>query len=159
MEFYVKNEAGEFVSGDAEVQEYAENYLREKSDAIVSSRISRFKKQEASKIREELTEQLRQELGKAAEEEAAAKLKADYDQKLSEAEAKTTHLETELRRKNIAAEYGLKADLEQFLGDGDEESMRGKADILKATAGAAKATFPEKKSTTDSSSFVTMVNS
>lgn len=75
------------------------------------------------------------------------KLDGDYKTKLEEANKKSASLETTIRQKTIAAEYGFKSDLESFLGDGDEESMRAKADVLKNTAAVVTTTPPTKQTT------------
>lgn len=157
MQFYTKNDAGEFIPADEAVEQYAKDYLRKKSGEIVSERLSRYKKSEGEKLRKELENNLRKEIDESVRSEVKNEIEAEYSDKLSEANSKVSELEIELRRKNIAAEYGLGQQFEQFLGDGDEDEMRGKADILKNNR-TAIAKFPEKSSSDKESGFVTLVD-
>ena len=103
--------------------------------------------------------EVRKSATEAIKEEVRKEIEPEYKDKLAEAEARAKTLDTSLRRKTIAAEYGLKAEFEEFLGDGSDEDMRAKADVLKTSpvnSGETKA--PEKQGKPDSSdSFVKFI--
>ena len=127
--FYKKNENGEFVDADADVDQL----FREKSDSIVSARLGKVREKETARIREEITEETRKNALEEMKSEAKKELEAEYKDKLSDAEARANTLDVKLRRKTIAAEYGFKPESEDFLGEGSDDDMRAKADLLKKT--------------------------
>ncbi len=136
MQFYTKGEDGEF----AEVtQEQLENEFK--------PRYERFKKTETPKIRSELEESVRNELTPKLTEELRTTIESEFKPKLDEAESKLQKLDIQVRQKTIAAEYGFKKELESFLGDGTDDDMRAKADILKSN-NPAIVTTPDKKTIT-----------
>lgn len=145
-QYYIKNEDGEFVEADKEVeQEFKDN-----SKYIVAKRLRDIREKTKDAMREEVTEELRKEATDTLRKEITEELKSDFQAKIDAANDKATGLETQLRRKTIAAEYGFKADAEQFLGDGSEEDMRAKADALKDSFAPAKPTAAPAKQTKDS---------
>jgi hypothetical protein len=130
MQFYKKNNDGEYVEAT--------------EDDIVpaqSERVERLRKTESEKIRaelektyrDELTPKITKELETKLTEDLSKKFEGEYKSKLEDVNSKLQSAETQLRQKSIAAEYGFKPDLESFLGDGSEEEMRAKADVLKTT--------------------------
>lgn len=148
MELYARNESGEFhPATDAQI----EDLFRERSDRIVARRVAVYRanelENELEKLKPEIEEKVRKETSEKLESEITERVKAEYDKELSEARNANKDLEVKLRRKTIAAEYGFKAELEDFLGDGSDDEMRAKADILKSNSAnsTAEATFPEKK--------------
>lgn len=144
VEFYVKTETGEFVEP---TKEQIDEYFKDKSAAIVSAKLNDDRKKYRAKIEAEL----REEASKALKDEARAELEKEYGTKLSKAEADLKALDVKLRRKTIAAEYGFKPDTEEFLGDGDDESMRAKADKLKDSFGGSEREHkPIEKQTSES---------
>lgn len=121
--FYKKTEEGEYVEADNDVDEL----FRQKSSDIVSAKLSKAKE----KIRDEIEDEVRKNALETIKGEARQEIEAEYKPKLEESESKIRQLDIKLRRKTIAAEYGFKPDAEEFLGDGDDDSMRAKADTLK----------------------------
>jgi len=147
VQFYTKGEDGSF----AEV-------TQEQLEGEFKPRFERFKKTEAPKIRTEVEESIRKELTPKLTDEIKKQLDDEYKPKLEAAESKATKLEITVRQKTIAAEYGFKSDLESFLGDGTDDEMRAKADVLKSTGHAATTTTPEKTTTNQAKQgFVTKV--
>lgn len=153
--FYIKNDSDEYVDGTSAVEEY----FRERSDDIVRKRMAGAKDKITSEVRAEIEAEVRKSATEAIKEEVRKEIEPEYKDKLAEAEARVKTLDTSLRRKTIAAEYGLKAEFEEFLGDGSDEDMRAKADVLKTSpvnSGETKA--PEKQGKPDSSdSFVKFI--
>lgn len=125
MQFYIKNESGEFVEANKEV----ENEFRRMSDPIVARRIAEKMETELNKARPDFEKKVRGEV----EEELRKTIATEYEGKLAEATKKYEDLDVALRRKTIAAEYGFKPESEEFLGSGTDEEMRAKADTLKNT--------------------------
>ena len=134
--FYKKTDDGEFVEADKDVDEL----FREKSFGIVAEKL----KKEKEKFRAEVADEVRASALETIKGEAKQELEAEYKEKLDSLEAKNKTLDTALRRKTIAAEYGFKPETEQFLGDGDDEDMRAKADTLK-TSFASNPSAPIEK--------------
>lgn len=126
--FYKKNDNGEFVEADEDV----DSLFRQKSGDIVSAKLSKAKE----KIRAEIEDEVRASASETLKSEARAELENEYKAKLEESEAKANKLDIQLRRKTIAAEYGFKPEAEQFLGDGSDDDMRAKADTLKESFGS-----------------------
>lgn len=135
--FYLKNESGEFI--EATDSDYEEAF-RERSDKIVSKRLAASVQNALEKEKPEFIKQLREEESSKIRKEVEDELKP----KIDEAEHRASDLQTQLRRKTIAAEYGFKPEAEEFLGDGTEDEMRAKADTLKNSFGAPKVEFPDK---------------
>lgn len=125
MQFYIKNESGEFVEANKEV----ENEFRRMSDPIVARRIAEKMETELNKARPDFEKKVRGEV----EETLRKTIATEYEGKLAEATKKYEDLDVALRRKTIAAEYGFKPESEEFLGSGTDEEMRAKADTLKNT--------------------------
>lgn len=121
--FYKKTDEGEYVEADSDVDEL----FRQKSSDIVSAKLTKAKE----KIRDEIEDEVRKSSLETIKSEAKEELEAEYKTKLEESESKARQLDIRLRRKTIAAEYGFKPETEEFLGDGDDEAMRAKADTLK----------------------------
>lgn len=128
-EFYIKNEAGEFVDGD----EAVENRFRERSDKIVSERFNKVREKETAKIREEVEKEVREKTTETIKSEVRGEVEKEYQEKLDKANAENEELSIKIRRKTIAAEYGFKPDAEKYLGNGTEDEMRKEADTLKET--------------------------
>ncbi len=164
-EIYIKNEDGEYVKPSAN---QLEEVFREKSDAIVSGRLKKIRDKETIKIREEIEAEVRKNATDSLRQEVKTELEKEYTSKLNkletkakEAENKAKQSETALRRKAIAAEYGFKPETEQFLGDGNDEEMRAKADTLKNSFQSEQtpANAPEKQTGPDlRQSFVRLNN-
>lgn len=149
MKFYTKQDDGE----------YAEATEQDLSK-VIGPRLRRYEETELKKLRGELEESTHKELTEklTAEltESLTEKIKSEYQPKLDEVEQKLKQADITLRQKTIAAEYGFKPDLESFLGDGDDEAMRAKADILKENSAKIVAPSKETKETV-TSGFVTRV--
>ena len=139
MQLYTKNESGEFSPA---TQSQLDEVFREKSDPIVARRIASIRDKELEKVRPEFEKKIREELEPTLKKEA----EAVFSEKLTAANQTINDLNVKLNRKTIAAEYGFKSDLEEFLGNGTEEEMRAKADALKNNLGTAPdaGTFPNK---------------
>lgn len=129
MAYYTQNDAGEYLEVDA--------------DEMFKDRHDRWVKSESEKVRKEVETSIRDELTPTITKEVEDRVKGEYETKLSDATANTTKLETQLRQKTIAAEYGFKPGTEKYLGEGTEEEMRKEADTLK-TSFATAGTPPEK---------------
>ncbi len=127
--FYKLNDAGEYAEADNDVEEL----FRTRSDEIIRKKLDKAKERETEKIRSEIEDEVRKSSLETIESELRTKIESEYKPKLEASEAKAHQLDIALRRKTIAAEYGFKPDTEQFLGDGDEDDMRAKADVLKAS--------------------------
>lgn len=156
MEFYIKNEQGEFEQANSLVDKIKEDYLREKSAAIVSEKISKYRDKEAAKLREELEPKIREELAGDLRKELTtsitAELEKQYADKLQAEKGRADELDVRLRQKTIAAEYGFKPEAEQFLGTGSDEEMRARADALKeGITVASQPHFPEKEQASEES--------
>lgn len=121
--FYKKTDTGEYIEADSDVDEL----FRQKSSDIVSAKLTKAKE----KIRDEIEDEVRKNALETIKGEAKQELETEYKAKLEESESKAKQLDIKLRRKTIAAEYGFKPEAEEFLGDGDDEAMRAKADTLK----------------------------
>ena len=144
-EFYIKNEAGEFIEADDKVDER----FREKSDKIVSERLNKLREKEISKVRDEVEKEVREKTTETIKTEVRGEVEKEFQAKLDEAQAKNKELETKFRRKSIAAEYGFKPETEEFLGNGTEDEMRKKADTLKNSfASDGKFNAPDKETKT-----------
>lgn len=156
-QYYIKNKDGEYVDAD----ELVEKGYQEKSSKIVSSKLNAGREKMEASIREEIAESVRKETTEAIKQEVTDELEAKHKEELKAVNDKATGLETQLRRKTIAAAYGFKEEVEQFLGDGSEEDMRAKADALKDSFKPEKATSAPDKQTKDtsaSSSFISFVD-
>lgn len=125
--FYKKTDEGEFVEADAEV----DKLFREKSGKIVSAKLNA----EREKLRSEMEEEVRESALVSIKKEAKKELEAEFAKKLEASELKASELDVKLRRKTIAAEYGFRPEAEEFLGNGDDDEMRAKADILRDSFG------------------------
>lgn len=136
--FYKQTDEGEYIDADKDV----DDLFRQKSSEIVSAKLARAK----DKIRAEIEDEVRSNALETIKGEAKKELEDEYKSKLEASEAKAKQLDIALRRKTIAAEYGFKTEAEQFLGDGDDESMRAKADSLKNSFGSSGAAPIEKQS-------------
>ena len=123
--FYKKNDEGEFVEADNDVDEL----FQQKSDKIVSHKIRNAKE----KLREEIEAEVRNSATDTIKSEVRTELETEYKEKLELSESKAKQLDIKLRRKTIAAEYGFKPETEEFLGDGSDDDMRAKADTLKSS--------------------------
>lgn len=141
-EFYIKNEAGEFVEASKEVDEE----FHRRSHQIVSNRINEIREKALEEARPEIEERVRKETVEKIREEVKTAFKGEYDGKLAEAENRVKELDAALRRKTIAAEYGFKPEAEQFLGDGTDDDMRAKADTLKSSFAPQDVAMPDKGS-------------
>lgn len=153
QQFYIKNEAGEFVDG----KDAVDALFREKSDSIMKERLPRLRDQ----VRKEIEEDVRNNSRESIEKELRSTIEAEYKVKLDESESKARELGITLRRKTIAAEYGFKPETEEFLGSGSDDEMRAKADLLKSSfENAGQAMKPMEKQTVEdnSSSFVKLTN-
>lgn len=146
MQFYTKNESGEYTEATSA---QLEEYFRSRSDKIVQNRIEAIRQSEIEKVKPELEKTLREELTKSLEPEIRKNVESEFQTKLDEAQKTIAERDTTIRQKTIAAEYGFKAGTEKFLGTGSEEEMRKNADELKSgfIATTSKTEFPEKKTT------------
>ena len=134
--FYKLNDAGEYSEADNDV----EDLFRSRSDEIIRKKLEKAKERETEKIRAEIEEDVRKNALETIKSELRTEIESEYKPKLEAFESKAQQLDIALRRKTIAAEYGFKPDTEQFLGDGSEDDMRAKADVLKASfAGSSNA--------------------
>lgn len=140
--FYKLNDAGEYTEADNDVEEL----FRTRSDEIIRKKLEKARERETEKIRSEIEEEVRSNALETIKGEIRSEVEAEYKPKLDASESKAHQLDIALRRKTIAAEYGFKPDTEQFLGDGSDEDMRSKADVLKASFGASSNTALEKQS-------------
>lgn len=141
MQFYIKNEAGEFVEASKEIDEE----FHRRSHSIVATRLKELREKDLEEARPEFEKKVREETEGKIREEVNASLKNEYEAKLQEASNRATELDVKLRRKAIAAEFGFKPEAEEFLGSGTDEEMRAKADTLKTSFSApANANTPEK---------------
>ncbi len=136
--FYKQTDNGEYVEADKDVDEL----FRQKSSDIVSSKLAKAKE----KIKTEIEDEVRSTALETIKVEAKQELEEEYKSKLEESENKARQLDIALRRKTIAAEYGFKPETEQFLGDGNDEDMRAKADTLKASFAVNGSISLEKQS-------------
>lgn len=137
--FYKKTDSGEYVEADSDVDEL----FRQKSSDIVSAKLTKAKE----KIRDEIEDEVRKTALETIKSEARQELEAEYKPKLEESESKVRQLDIKLRRKTIAAEYGFKPEAEEFLGDGDDDAMRAKADTLKNSFTSNSGSVSMEKST------------
>lgn len=128
VNFYVKNDTGEFVEPS---EDQIDEFYKQKSDRIIAKKLEK----EREKYRAKLDGELRKEVSETIKAETRQELESEYKTKVQEAEAKVQGLEIRLRRKTIAAEYGFSPEIEEFLGDGNEEEMHAKADALKNNFG------------------------
>lgn len=146
MQFYTKNESGEYAEATSA---QLEEYFRSRSDKIVQNRIEAIRQSEIEKVKPELEKTLREEITKSLEPEIRKTVESEFQTKLDEAQKTIAERDTTIRQKTIAAEYGFKAGTEKFLGTGSEEEMRKNADELKSgfIATTSKTEFPEKKTT------------
>ena len=129
MQFYIKNDSGEFVEADKEIDEE----YKKRSWGIVHTRLEEITERELEKKRPEFEKRVRGEVEEAFKKEIRESVEAEYKDKLAEADKKYGELDVAFRRKTIAAEYGFKPESEEFLGSGTDEEMRAKADTLKNT--------------------------
>lgn len=136
MTYYTKGEDGE--------------YSEVAVDDMFKDRHDRWVKTESTKIREEVEKTVRDELTPTITTEIEEKIKSEYEPKLQEVTDKAAQLETTLRQKTIAAEYGFKPGTEKYLGNGSEDEMRKEADTLKNSF-ANGITPPEKTTGTGES--------
>lgn len=146
VNFYVKNEDGDYVKP---TDDQIDELFKEKSAKIISKKLEG----EREKYRAEIDAELRKEVTDSIKAEAIKELETKYQTRLTKAEADNKALDIKLRRKMIAAEYGFKPETEEFLGDGDDDSMRAKADKLKDSfASNQQAAKKLEKQSTDSNS-------
>lgn len=129
MTYYTQNDAGEYLEVD--------------SDEMFKERHDRWVKNESEKVRKDVETSIRDELTLTITKKVEDRVKGEFETKLTEATATTTQLQTQLRQKTVAAEYGFKPGTEKYLGEGTEEEMRKEADTLK-TSFANGGTPPEK---------------
>lgn len=121
-----------------------DEYQEATVDDMFKERHDRWVKTESTRIREDVEKSLRDELAPTITKEAEDKIKSELQPKLDAAVQKAQQLETSLRQKTIAAEYGFKPGTEKYLGNGTEEEMRKEADLLKSSFnGTTKA--PDKE--------------
>lgn len=156
MQFYTKNEEGEFVEA---TESQIEDQFRERSDRIVRKKLASIRESEMEKMRPEIEAKLREEAMPKLEEEVKKKIEGEFKTQLEEVAKSRDELDMKFRRKTIAAEYGFKPETEEFLGTGTDDEMRAKADILKSNfkiATGNNENLPEKKGAepTSASSFV-----
>lgn len=123
--YFKKNDKDEYVDADNDVEEL----FKQRSGEIVSSKLAKAKE----KLRTEIEDEVRKSALETIKGEARKELEDEYKAKLEASESKVREYGIQLRRKTIAAEYGFKPEAEQFLGDGDENDMRAKADALKTS--------------------------
>ena len=138
--FYKQTDNGEYVDADSDVDEL----FRQKSNDIVSSKLAKAREKETAKIREEIVDEVRRDELETIKNEVRAELENEYKDKLDASEAKAKQLDIKLRRKTIAAVYGFKPETEQFLGEGSDEDMRAKADVLKSSFSSNSGIHVEK---------------
>lgn len=146
MQFYKKDGDGFTEVGEEDFKQI----FKERLDRIKVQQEADVRKEIEQKFRDEFTPKLTEELTTKLTGTITQKLEGDFKTKIEEATKKSAELETKIRQKTIAAEYGFKSDLESFLGEGDEDDMRAKADVLKTTAGNVTTKPPEKKTPTGS---------
>lgn len=139
--FYKLNDAGEYTEADNEVEEL----FRSRSDEIIRKKLEKARERETGKIRSEIEEEVRANSLETIKNEVRTEIESEYKPKLEASEAKAQQLDIALRRKTIAAEYGFKTDAEQFLGNGSDDEMRAKADVLKASFATSGSTTIEKQ--------------
>lgn len=138
MTYYTKDENGELSDATNEVNN------------IVKSRLADYKRTATEDIRKEAEAGLRDELMSTVGKETEDRVKGEFQPKLDEAESNIKKLETSLRQKTIAAEYGFKPGSEKYLGEGSEDEMRKEADTLKTSfSGNVKA--PDKETGSEKS--------
>lgn len=142
-EFYKLNEAGDYIDADSDVEEL----FKQKSEKIVASKLKGAREKEEAKIREEIEADVRKNAAEQIKAETKAELEEQFNKKLSESEKQNRELDVRLRRKTIAAEYGFDPSAEQFLGDGDDDDMRAKADTLKSAFAASGSNTALEKQT------------
>ena len=140
--FYKLNDAGEYTEADNDV----EDLFRTRSDEIIRKKLEKARERETDKIRAEIEEEVRTKALDTIKSELRTEIETEYKPKLEASEAKAQQLDIALRRKTIAAEYGFKPDTEQFLGNGTDDEMRAKADVLKANFGGSGNAPIEKQS-------------
>lgn len=128
--YYTKNDAGEFTEVN--------------TDDMFKERHERWVKNESAKIREDVEKSVRDELTKTITEQASKSASEKYQPQIDELKTKNEELETTIRQKTIAAEYGFKPGTEKYLGTGTEEDMRKEADNLKEKFGGG-ATAPNRQ--------------
>lgn len=139
MEFYIKNDSGEYAPATESDYEAA---FRERSDRIVTKRLHASVANALEKERPEFLKKIQAEETARIREE----VEKEYQPKLTEANQKAAELENKLLRRDILSEYGLKPDAEEFLGDGTAEEMRARADKLKGGFAHQDIKVPEKTS-------------
>lgn len=142
MQFYTKDEAGNFSEATSE---QVEDLFRERSEKIIAKKLSSAREKEIVKLRSELEPEITKQISEKIKTETTVELEKKFQEKIDALTKGKAEVETKLRRKTIAAEYGFKTDAEEFLGDGTEEEMRAKADTLKNSFGSTDPSFPDKK--------------
>ena len=130
MTYYTKNDAGEFTEVN--------------TDDMFKERHDRWVKNESAKIREDVEKSVHDELTKTITEQADKSASEKYQPQIDELKTKNEELETTIRQKTIAAEYGFKPGTEKYLGTGTDEDMRKEADNLKEKFGGG-ATAPNRQ--------------
>ena len=154
--FYTKADDGQYTEA---TKEQLEETWRERSDNIVSEKLARRKDKYMAEVRAEAEPKIREELTKELTEQIGKEKSEEFQGKLDELQHKLTESETKLRRKTIAAEYGFKTEVEEFLGNGSDEEMRAKADKLKdgfAASGKPSGVSKQTTNPSDSHSFITL---
>ena len=124
MQFYIKSDDDKFIEA---TQDQFDEAIKGRIKRAEETAVEKSKEELATSLREELTAELTPKLT----EKLTADIEAQYKPKVEEAQSKANELETTVRRKTIAAEYGFKPELEKFLGNGTEDEMRKEADVLK----------------------------
>lgn len=150
-EFYKQTEDGEYTKASEEDYEEA---FRERSDKIVARKLKSAREKDRESLREEMEPEIRKNVTESVRKEVEAEIKSRYDKKLAESEKKVSELDVRLRRKSIAAEYGFKPEAEEFLGSGDDDEMRHKADVLKESFASGKSNTAIEKDATSAVSGV-----
>lgn len=153
VNFYVKNDSGEFVEP---TEQQIDEFYKTKSERIIARKLA----DERDKFRAKIDEELRKEVSEKIKAEARKEVEAEYQQKVSEAESRVQDLDIQLRRKKIANEYGFKPEAEDFLGNGTDDEMRAKADVLKNGFSSEPSSKGLKKQSTEptTSGCVKLVN-
>lgn len=152
MDLYIKTDSGDYVEPN---DDQLEEIFKKRSDKIITRRLQAttanaierersniladVKEKELPKIRQEVEAEFTAKIEEADKKVEAANKQAE------EASRRVAELESQICRKTIMGEYGLRPEAEEFLGTGSEDEMRAKADKLKSGF-ANSVEFPEKKS-------------
>lgn len=138
MQYYIKNDKGEFEEADV--------------SEMFRERKARWERSESRRIREETEESIRQELTEKLTADITGQVSADYDKRIAAIESEKAALATEkqeleisFNQKKVASEYGFKPEMEKVLGRGTEEEMRAVADTIKSNYSSDSTTNLEKE--------------